>query len=546
MVVKVSLGTFARLKLRILRNSFRGRTGKVLLFVLGLISGVSYGGMACLMLIAAMAAGEPQLTRLIPPFAGSLLVLGWLMLPLVWFGVDDTLDPARFALLPLPRWTLLRGLLVGALLGVPAAASLLALSGLAIGAAIAGGLVPALVATAGVLLGLLLCVVVSRAVTSGFSRALRARRTRDMAAVLLAVLAASIGPIQLLLTSGARTLGRTRIEALADALGWTPFGAPFVVGADAIAGDWAAVAGRLGLTVLTIAVLLWWWGRSVDSAMLGTAGASGPTKQTGPLGSPVARLFRRSRQPRTAYGALVVRELRYWMRDARRRASLITFAVVGVFLPVMMNLGPLGSSSDGPSPFVSTTAQAGTMLFVGALAAVGLANQFGFDGTSYAANVIVGVSGRVELRSRVVAYSWLIVPFLVLLACLAALLRQAPGQVPLLLGMLLATYGAGLACCMHVSVLGAYALPENSNPFAISTGAGVAKSLLAMVAWLGGMVLALPMLLLVIFAGSVAATLALPLGLAYCVGAIWLGLITAGDVLDRRQPELLAAITPRD
>jgi ABC-2 type transport system permease protein len=544
--VKVSLGTFARLKLRILGNGFRGRTGKVLLFVLGLIAGVGYGGLACLMFIAAMAAGEAELTRLIPPFAGSLLVLGWLMLPLVWFGVDDTLDPARFALLPLPRWTLLRGLLVGALLGVPAAASLLALSGLAIGAAIAGGPVPALVATIGVVLGLLLCVVLSRAVTSGFSQALRARRTRDLAAVLLAVLAASIGPIQLLLTSGAKSFGLNRMEALADALGWTPFGAPFVVGADAIAGHWAAAAGRLGLTTLTIAVLMWWWSRSVDSAMLGTVGASGPTKQTGPLASPVARLFGRNRQPRTAYGALVVRELRYWFRDARRRASLITFAVVGVFLPVMTNLGPLGSSStDGPSPFTSTTGQAATMLFVGALAAVGLANQFGFDGTSYAANVIVGISGRLELRSRVVAYSWLIGPFLVLLACLTALLRQAPGQIPLLLGMLLAAYGAGVACCMHVSVLGAYALPENSNPFAINTGAGVAKSLLAMVAWFGGMVLALPMLLLVIFAAPVAATLALPLGLAYCVGAIWLGLITAGDVLDRRQPELLAAVTPR-
>ena len=37
---------------------------------------------------------------------GGLLVLGWLLLPLVFFGVDETLDPARFALLPLPRRTL--------------------------------------------------------------------------------------------------------------------------------------------------------------------------------------------------------------------------------------------------------------------------------------------------------------------------------------------------------------------------------------------------------------------------------------------------------
>ena len=37
----------------------------------------------------------------------------------------------------------------------------------------------------------------------------------------------------------------------------------------------------------------------------------------------------------------------------------------------------------------------------------------------------------------------------------------------------------------------------------------------------------------------------LPLGLAYGVGAAWLGCYIAGDHLDRRMPELLAAVTPR-
>ena len=35
--------------------------------------------------------------------------LGWVLLPLLMFGVDETLDPARFALLPLPRRVLVRG-----------------------------------------------------------------------------------------------------------------------------------------------------------------------------------------------------------------------------------------------------------------------------------------------------------------------------------------------------------------------------------------------------------------------------------------------------
>ena len=51
-------------------------------------------------------------------------MLGWLLLPLVFFGVDETLDPARFALLPLRRRTLVTGMLAAALVGVPAVATL--------------------------------------------------------------------------------------------------------------------------------------------------------------------------------------------------------------------------------------------------------------------------------------------------------------------------------------------------------------------------------------------------------------------------------------
>ena len=54
----------------------------------------------------AGAADDPAYALWSPALGGGLLVLGWLLLPLVFFGVDETLDPARFALLPLPRRTL--------------------------------------------------------------------------------------------------------------------------------------------------------------------------------------------------------------------------------------------------------------------------------------------------------------------------------------------------------------------------------------------------------------------------------------------------------
>ena len=113
---------------------------------------------------------------------GGFVVLGWTLVPLLFFGVDETLDPARFALLPIHRGRLARGMLAAAFIGVPAVTTLFATTGLVIAAAIRFGALEAVVALFGVLSGLTLGVVASRAVTSAFAALLRSRRVRDLAA----------------------------------------------------------------------------------------------------------------------------------------------------------------------------------------------------------------------------------------------------------------------------------------------------------------------------------------------------------------------------
>ena len=50
----------------------------------------------------------------------TVVTLMWAVLSLIATGVDATLDPARFALLPLRAPELARGLLAAALTGIPA------------------------------------------------------------------------------------------------------------------------------------------------------------------------------------------------------------------------------------------------------------------------------------------------------------------------------------------------------------------------------------------------------------------------------------------
>ena len=99
----VGVRHFVRLKVRITANGLRGQTWRVALFVLGavLAAFAALGGYAVFSLPGLL--GEQRAAEVVLPLAGGLLVLGWVFLPLVFFGVDESLDPARFALLPLPR-----------------------------------------------------------------------------------------------------------------------------------------------------------------------------------------------------------------------------------------------------------------------------------------------------------------------------------------------------------------------------------------------------------------------------------------------------------
>ncbi|WP_422754079.1 ABC transporter permease [Micromonospora sp. WMMD708] len=547
----VSPRHFVRLKLRVMGNNFRGQGWRIALFVTGVLVGLWFAAGGFLMFAAPGFADEPRYAVMAAAFGGGVLVLGWLLLPLVFFGVDETLDPARFALLPLSRRTLVTGLFAAALVSVPVFAVLVAVTGLVVSAALLGGAVAGVVAAVGVVAGVLLCVAASRAVTSAFATMLRSRRVRDLAAVLLAVVAASLGPLQLVVLAAVRTADWDRLVGVARIVGWTPFGAPWTIGLDVAEGRAWAVPVKLLITAVAIGALLLWWSRSLESAMVGAASAAPTKARQAPTGGAVAQLFPRAVgwARRDRFGALVARECRYWWRDARRRANLITIAVVGIFVPVMVNLGGAGfavgeegfEATGDPSPVLLSI----SMLFVGVLASVTLANQFGFDGSAYAANVVAGVPGRLELRARMTAFSVYVLPMLGVVSLIISGVLGRPEWFGVAAGALLASYGVGLAINGIISVLGAYSLPETSNPFAMNGGSGVAKSMLTLLSMVGSAAAAVPMVVAAGLLGDGWLWLALPVGAAYGVGAALLGAYLAGDVLDRRMPELLSTVTPR-
>lgn len=545
----MAVSHFVRLKLRMLGNGLRGRTWRVLLFIGGILLGLYLGGMG-FMLFAASAAGDAEVRLMAASFGGAALVLGSVLLPLVWFGVDDTLDPARFALLPLTRTQLVLGLFTAAMVSVPAAALLLATAGLLVPAGVAGG--PAAIAAqaVGLLAGLVLCVAAGRAVVSAFATMLRSRRVRDLAGILLALLAALLAPIQIGVVAAAQSADWDQLVRAARVVGWTPLAAAYTVGIEVAEGRPLAALAKLLMVAVTVAALLWWWSRTLESALVGAASA-GPARPARPArGGAVAQLLPRlPGLPPTRTGAMVARELRYWWRDAKRRANLIAVAVIAVVAPIAAGFGRLqvGPDSAGVSFGMSQLGSTGTLLvltFVGAFASSVLANQFGFDGTAYAAHITAAVPGRTELRARAAAHAVLTVPVLLVAGAVLAVTLDLVAALAGV-GAALAGYGAGVAVNLYLSVIAPYALPEGSNPFATASGTGIAKSLLAVVAVVIAFLICTPLLMVATVLGDAWSWVAVPAGAGYGLAAVALSTYLAGDLLDRRATRVLAEVSPR-
>ena len=151
---------FLRLKLCLLRNTLRSSGARKVGLVLGVVAWFWLVAAALGLLLASRSQ------RVVTALVFDAFFLGWLVVPLIGMGTDETLDPSRLALLPLDPPALIRGLLTASLVGVGPLATLVAVSGVL--ARHRPGPAGSLVVAAAVVVEFLLCLVGSRAMTTGF------------------------------------------------------------------------------------------------------------------------------------------------------------------------------------------------------------------------------------------------------------------------------------------------------------------------------------------------------------------------------------------
>ncbi len=507
-----------RLKATLLRNGLRRSAWQVV----GLVVAALYASGAVVVAVVGLGALSTQdldMRRTVVVLAGTVLVMGWWFLPLVAFGVDATVEPVRFSTFAVPRRDLVIGLALAGLIGVPGAATTI----VALASALPWWRQPlaALAALVGAVLGVALCVVGSRAITTALDPLLTRRGFREAAALVVVVPLVLTGPI--IQALAAQISGRASVlTAISRQMAWTPVGAPWALGSDVAAGQWVAALAHLGIGLAALALLVALWAGRLVSAMTPRRSATGPTHAG-------VGLF--ARFPATQVGAIAARSLTYRRRDPRYVAAVVPVLVFPVVFAV--SVGKVGLLIAVP--------------LVAAMLGFSIAADVSYDGTAFWMHVIAPVRGRDDRWGRVLATAAVGLPLVLVTGLVAVGIADRWELAAPVLGFALGSLASalGVSSVASASVV-VPVVPAGSSPFASRQGGSMAAVGTQLVGMGVLAVLGLPGAVLTIVAattgswtlGGVAALVSLAIGGT----ALVLGVRKGGELLDRRAPELLQSL----
>lgn len=519
-----------RLKVQLLRNSLKRSTWQLVGLILAGLYGLSILGLLLVALAVAGSTFEPDILATAVVLAGSVLILGWLIVPVLASGLDMTLDPARFTTFAIPMKSMLTGLALSSFIGVPGAITLLA----AVGTAAAWWRSPAAAAAAVICgaLGALTCIVASRAITAASTSLASSRRFKDVSGIVLLIPLVMLGPIISGLRDGFENFAEY-LPQLAATLSWTPLGAIWSVPADIALGQWGSAFLKFLIALGTLAVLVWLWKVFLARALVSPPYAGGAKRTAGKMG--FFAWF-----PQTPTGAVAARCLTYWFRDPRYSAGL----VIAPLLPVIMVFG--ASQAGGLEAMGAIIGYAGAVATF--LVVWSISSDISYDNTAFALHIATGVSGRADRAGRAIAAGVLGLPLGILFAAVAFILNGDGAALLDVLGLVFCTAGAGLGLASVFSAWFTMNVPlPGESPMKSKPGNNFGTVLTQLAGFAGAALLTAPaaVLVLVSIFSDNAALSVVTLIVGIVLGAVYLvvGIRMGGAAYERRAPDLLLAVS---
>lgn len=489
------------------------------------------GGFALLLAALRVTAPDAAIPGLV--IAGSVITLGWWLGSLLVSG-DDSLAPERFSLLPVTGRGLLPGLVVAGATSIGAIATVLALLLMLVGWSV--HLLAALAALILLPVALATCVLGARVVSGALAKWLAGRRARDLVVTVGVLLLAFSGVLINVVTTslvGAGDIGGA-LEAIARVLAWTPVGAAFGVPAAVAAGNWGVALFQLVIAVATPAVL-WLIAERMLSARLVApivASGGGRVRSRGVLD----RIL-----PSTPAGAIAARTLRYRRRDPRH---LVNTVMVIAFPILIFGILVMNSFSTGFDLVARPTILIPAVNAVMVMSIVQM--ELAYDHDAVALHATSGVSGAADRGGRLLAVGAIAIPVTVIFSALACAFTGAWELLPASLGASFGTILVGAAGAAFVGVfLPGRAPAPGANPFGRGSSGGTQALLSSLIILPVTFVLGAPAFGFAVAAlwypalGWVSLALALVIGGA----AVWGAVVWGGRALDRRWPQVYAAVT---
>ena len=511
------------LKLRLLANTFRRSTWQVVGMVVGILYGLGIAIAAIVGLVALRFATD-EVANVSLTVLGTGIVLGFVLLPLT-FGVDDTIDPRRFALYGIPISRLTLGLTVVAFVSVPtivltvvAATQVFTWS---------RGPAPALLALVAAVIIVPTCVLASRVSTAIAAFFLASRRARDITGILtIAVLAIAAPTLAVVASIDWDRYLLPVVRAIASVAQWTPFGAAWSMPGDAALDHLGFAFIKLAIS-LTFLALLWFAWRALVAAML-----------TRRQREAVARVYEGlgwfQQLPARPGWVIAARSLTYWARDARYGIAVAIIPIVPIVMCVALAIAGVPGSLIAwlPVPIMC--------LFLGWT----IHNDVAYDNTAFWLHVAASTDGRADRWGRIVPPLLIGVPLVIGGSVATVAISGAWDTLPALLGVSACVLLAGLGISSVISARFPYpAVRPGDNPFAQPQSSNSAGSVVQSFSFLGTLVSVAPaayFAYLGVMSDPVYFWVSLGAGLLVGLGALFGGVFAGGRVIDRAAPELLS------
>ena len=538
------VGQLIRLKLRIIWNTVRRQTAVLVLAALGVLY---FGGIYASVLVGtaflAQSEGAATLAAVLP-IVGPVVVVLWLILPIAFASMDNSLDPVRLSPYVGPSKRLGAALVAATAVGPGGVMSAMAL------------LVPVWFAlwraqwlealgwfVAGALT-LPLAVLWARAVGTWFAVRLDSSGKKDAVTMVgLIAFFVVLTPLGYWMKLLSDNFSLELFQAGLNVALWSPFGAPYGVVVSLLEGAWGA-AGIRALVTLATAVVGWRvWLAVLRPVMSGYAGEISADAQRAIdegryLIDESAEQEARGRRTAASRSAglrsvdtftrlgigvrsasLAARTLRYWIVDPRLNMNMvfaILFPIIGVLLGRV--------AVDGQQVLFT-----GIFLYLVPVTmglSVGALMQF--DSTGAWIVISSGMSGREERRGRLVGSLVVLVPQALGYLIHDAITRAGASDFVFHQVMGIVLFSGAAATTLVVNARWVYPVqPPGVSPLATKgTGSFLLTMLMQLAGFAGTAVLQVPSYVLI----ALACFGLVPFWVAYVVALPWSVIILEGAV----------------